>query len=173
MAMTNAHYCSMILTCPLGLLLTLLCFRVCPHHSPSSEKHVTCGSAIKLTHIESGGKYMLHSDERQLNSGKLQKSLAHVVVVLCNPRTICFWCCLLHLTHILCTTSFGGIAMSSCRKWTATSNGSPRPKLCQRSMASERRQRRSILRGWQTRQVWTGYPTHALANRSQPPHTWN
>ena len=34
------------------------------------EKYVTCGSAIKLTHVESGGKFLLHSDERQLQSGK-------------------------------------------------------------------------------------------------------
>eukprot|EP00986_Skeletonema_menzelii_P003839 scaffold1254_cov158-Skeletonema_menzelii.AAC.16 len=36
-------------------------------------KQVTCGSAIKLTHVESGGKYYLMSDERQLNTGSGQQ----------------------------------------------------------------------------------------------------
>eukprot|EP00579_Thalassiosira_antarctica_P007337 CAMPEP_0201882296 /NCGR_PEP_ID=MMETSP0902-20130614/13593_1 /ASSEMBLY_ACC=CAM_ASM_000551 /TAXON_ID=420261 /ORGANISM="Thalassiosira antarctica, Strain CCMP982" /LENGTH=211 /DNA_ID=CAMNT_0048410753 /DNA_START=74 /DNA_END=706 /DNA_ORIENTATION=+ len=41
--------------------------------SADDEKHVTCGSAIKLTHVESGGKYLLQSDERQLQSGSGQQ----------------------------------------------------------------------------------------------------
>ena len=35
----------------------------------TTEKFVSCGSAIKLTHVESGGNYILRSDERQLQSG--------------------------------------------------------------------------------------------------------
>ena len=34
---------------------------------------MSCGSAIKLTHVESGGKYILRSDERQLQSGSGQQ----------------------------------------------------------------------------------------------------
>lgn len=38
------------------------------------DKLVTCGSAIKLTHVESGGgKYVLYSDEMQANSGSGQQ----------------------------------------------------------------------------------------------------
>lgn len=37
------------------------------------EKMVTYGSAIKLTHIESGGKFFLQSDDRQLQSGSGQQ----------------------------------------------------------------------------------------------------
>ena len=37
------------------------------------EKYVTCGSAIKLTHVESGGKFLLRSDERQLQTGSGQQ----------------------------------------------------------------------------------------------------
>ena len=37
------------------------------------EKYVTCGSAIKLTHVESGGKSYLSSSERQLQSGSGQQ----------------------------------------------------------------------------------------------------
>lgn len=46
--------------------------------SADDEKHVTCGSAIKLTHVESGGKYLLSSDERQLNSGSGQQLVTAV-----------------------------------------------------------------------------------------------
>lgn len=42
------------------------------------EKHVTCGSAIKLTHVESGGKYFLNSDERQMQSGSGQQLVTAV-----------------------------------------------------------------------------------------------
>lgn len=42
------------------------------------EKYVTCGSAIKLSHVESGGKYFLLSDERQLNSGSGQQLVTSV-----------------------------------------------------------------------------------------------
>ena len=38
-----------------------------------TEKYVTCGSAIKLTHVESGGKFILRSDERQLQTGSGQQ----------------------------------------------------------------------------------------------------
>ena len=38
-----------------------------------TEKYVTCGSAIKLTHVESGGKFLLRSDERQLQTGSGQQ----------------------------------------------------------------------------------------------------
>lgn len=41
--------------------------------SADDEKHVTCGSAIKLTHVESGGKMFLQSDDRQLQSGSGQQ----------------------------------------------------------------------------------------------------
>eukprot|EP00581_Thalassiosira_minuscula_P010487 CAMPEP_0183710734 /NCGR_PEP_ID=MMETSP0737-20130205/6392_1 /TAXON_ID=385413 /ORGANISM="Thalassiosira miniscula, Strain CCMP1093" /LENGTH=221 /DNA_ID=CAMNT_0025939065 /DNA_START=79 /DNA_END=744 /DNA_ORIENTATION=- len=41
--------------------------------SADDDKFVTCGSAIKLTHVESGGKYLLQSDERQLQSGSGQQ----------------------------------------------------------------------------------------------------
>ncbi|KAL7457511.1 hypothetical protein ACHAWC_009120 [Mediolabrus comicus] len=44
----------------------------------SVDKEVTCGSAIKLTHVESGGKYYLMSDERQLNSGSGQQLVTAV-----------------------------------------------------------------------------------------------
>lgn len=37
------------------------------------EKYVTFGSAIKLAHVESGGKFFLQSDERQLQSGSGQQ----------------------------------------------------------------------------------------------------
>lgn len=37
------------------------------------EKYVTCGSSVKLTHVESGGKFFLMSDERQLQSGSGQQ----------------------------------------------------------------------------------------------------
>eukprot|EP00804_Cyclotella_cryptica_P030780 CCRYP_015045-RA/>CCRYP_015045-RA protein AED:0.42 eAED:0.42 QI:0/0.5/0.33/1/1/1/3/76/214 len=39
----------------------------------SDEKFVSCGSSVKLTHIESGGKFFLSSDERQLQSGSGQQ----------------------------------------------------------------------------------------------------
>lgn len=42
-------------------------------HRLRAEKYVTCGSAIKLTHVESGGKFFLQSDERQLQSGSGQQ----------------------------------------------------------------------------------------------------
>ncbi|KAL7495834.1 hypothetical protein ACHAWT_004180 [Skeletonema menzelii] len=42
------------------------------------DKQVTCGSAIKLTHVESGGKYYLMSDERQLNTGSGQQLVTAV-----------------------------------------------------------------------------------------------
>ncbi|KAL9180971.1 hypothetical protein ACHAXT_009776 [Thalassiosira profunda] len=42
-------------------------------HCPTEEKYVTCGSAVKLAHVESGGKYYLQSDERQLQSGSGQQ----------------------------------------------------------------------------------------------------
>ncbi|KAL7542216.1 hypothetical protein ACHAXR_011773 [Thalassiosira sp. AJA248-18] len=41
--------------------------------SADDDKHVTCGSAIKLTHVESGGKYLLSSDDRQLHTGSGQQ----------------------------------------------------------------------------------------------------
>jgi len=41
--------------------------------SADDDKYVTCGSAIKLTHVESGGKFFLQSDERQLQSGSGQQ----------------------------------------------------------------------------------------------------
>ena len=37
------------------------------------EKFVTCGSAIKLTHVESGSKFLLSSEQRQLQSGSGQQ----------------------------------------------------------------------------------------------------
>ncbi|KAL3776384.1 hypothetical protein ACHAW5_011050 [Stephanodiscus triporus] len=37
------------------------------------EKFVTCGSAIKLTHVESGKKFLLQSEERQLQTGSGQQ----------------------------------------------------------------------------------------------------
>eukprot|EP01083_Nonionella_stella_P293590 998500_1 len=37
------------------------------------DNYVTCGSAIKMTHVESGGKFLLQSDERQLHSGSGQQ----------------------------------------------------------------------------------------------------
>jgi len=46
--------------------------------SADDEKPVTCGSAIKLNHVESGGKYLLSSDERQLNSGSGQQLVTAV-----------------------------------------------------------------------------------------------
>eukprot|EP00571_Detonula_confervacea_P010452 CAMPEP_0172305366 /NCGR_PEP_ID=MMETSP1058-20130122/6676_1 /TAXON_ID=83371 /ORGANISM="Detonula confervacea, Strain CCMP 353" /LENGTH=211 /DNA_ID=CAMNT_0013016947 /DNA_START=47 /DNA_END=679 /DNA_ORIENTATION=+ len=46
--------------------------------SADDEKYVTCGSAIKLTHVESGGKFFLHSDERQLQSGSGQQLVTSV-----------------------------------------------------------------------------------------------
>ena len=36
------------------------------------EKFVTCGSAIKLTHVESGSRFLLSSEQRQLQSGSGQ-----------------------------------------------------------------------------------------------------
>jgi len=37
------------------------------------EKFVTCGSAIKLTHVESGSRFLLSSEQRQLQSGSGQQ----------------------------------------------------------------------------------------------------
>lgn len=47
--------------------------------SADDEKYVTCGSAIKLAHVESGGKYFLQSDERQLQSGSGQQLVTAVI----------------------------------------------------------------------------------------------
>lgn len=47
-------------------------------HSAIKEKYVTCGSTIKLAHIESGGKFFLMSDERQLQSGSGQQLVTAV-----------------------------------------------------------------------------------------------
>ncbi|EJK44231.1 hypothetical protein THAOC_37248 [Thalassiosira oceanica] len=46
--------------------------------SADDENYVGCGSAVKLTHIESGGKYYLTSDERQLQSGSGQQLVTAV-----------------------------------------------------------------------------------------------
>ena len=48
---------------PSYLLMLLIIYHII------TEKFVSCGSSIKLTHVESGGKYILRSDERQLQSG--------------------------------------------------------------------------------------------------------
>ena len=42
------------------------------------EKFVTCGSAIKLTHVESGSKFLLSSEQRQLQSGSGQQLVTAV-----------------------------------------------------------------------------------------------
>eukprot|EP00573_Skeletonema_grethae_P013568 CAMPEP_0201697216 /NCGR_PEP_ID=MMETSP0578-20130828/10013_1 /ASSEMBLY_ACC=CAM_ASM_000663 /TAXON_ID=267565 /ORGANISM="Skeletonema grethea, Strain CCMP 1804" /LENGTH=209 /DNA_ID=CAMNT_0048183317 /DNA_START=109 /DNA_END=735 /DNA_ORIENTATION=- len=47
-------------------------------NADDDDKQVTCGSAIKLTHVESGGNYYLMSDERQLNSGSGQQLVTAV-----------------------------------------------------------------------------------------------
>ena len=38
-----------------------------------ADKFVTCGSAVKLTHVESGGKYYLHSENKNLGGGSGQQ----------------------------------------------------------------------------------------------------
>lgn len=43
------------------------------------EKHVTCGSTVKLAHVESGGKHFLMSDERTLQSGSGQQLVTAAV----------------------------------------------------------------------------------------------
>jgi len=48
----------------------LLCFE---WYYVLDSEYVTCGSAIKLTHIESGGKSYLHSNEFKINSGSGQQ----------------------------------------------------------------------------------------------------
>ena len=39
----------------------------------SLDKFVTCGSVVKLTHVESGGKYYLHSENKNLGGGSGQQ----------------------------------------------------------------------------------------------------
>lgn len=46
------------------------------------RKYVTCGSAVKLTHIQSGGKYYLNSPKASVNSGSGQQ-----LVTLVPDRT--------------------------------------------------------------------------------------
>ncbi|KAL3767176.1 hypothetical protein ACHAWU_003267 [Discostella pseudostelligera] len=61
-----------IITAPILIVVILLAIvRGCD--SSDDDKYVTCGSAIKLTHVESGGNYFLNSDERQLQSGSGQQ----------------------------------------------------------------------------------------------------
>ena len=58
------------------VLSVLLALRRSPPLASASsddEKFVTCGSAIKLTHVESGKKFLLQSDERQLQTGSGQQ----------------------------------------------------------------------------------------------------
>lgn len=47
------------------------------------DQYITCGSAVKLTHVESGGKFVLTSDERQLQSGSGQQ----LVTAVSNDRS--------------------------------------------------------------------------------------
>jgi hypothetical protein len=58
-------------------LSVLVAFGSPPPHlfasAADDEKFVTCGSAIKLTHVESGRRFLLQSDERQLQSGSGQQ----------------------------------------------------------------------------------------------------
>ncbi|KAL7460178.1 hypothetical protein ACHAXS_000640 [Conticribra weissflogii] len=49
-----------------------------PNDHPPPEKLVTCGSAVKLAHVESGSKYYLLSDDRQLQSGSGQQLVTAV-----------------------------------------------------------------------------------------------
>ena len=66
-----------IISCVLLVIIfSLLLFR-------PTEKHVTCGSAIKLAHVESGGKFYILSDERQLQSGSGQQ----LVTAIDNNRS--------------------------------------------------------------------------------------
>lgn len=42
------------------------------------DKFVTCGSVVKLTHVESGGKYYLHSENKNLGGGSGQQIVTWV-----------------------------------------------------------------------------------------------
>lgn len=52
------------------LLLNLLLLAVFAH---ADDKPVTCGSAVKLTHIESGSKNFLYSENKNLGGGSGQQ----------------------------------------------------------------------------------------------------
>jgi len=56
---------------------------LCSVASAFDDNFVTCGSAIKLTHVESGNKYFLQSDEQQLQSGSGQQ----LVTAIENDRS--------------------------------------------------------------------------------------
>lgn len=57
---------------------TAVAFAALASASADDEKYVTCGSAIKMTHVESGGKFYLTSDERQLQTGSGQQLVTAV-----------------------------------------------------------------------------------------------
>lgn len=65
-------------TAPFGFVTALALCALGFASADDDEKYVTCGSAIKLTHVESGGKYYLNSDERQLQSGSGQQLVTAV-----------------------------------------------------------------------------------------------
>ena len=56
------------------VLSAMMAFRLpSPARADDDEKFVTCGSAIKLAHIESGRKFFLISEEKNLQSGSGQQ----------------------------------------------------------------------------------------------------
>jgi len=65
------------------MLLTIFILALCSIASADDDKFVSCGSAIKLTHVESGKKYFLQSDEQQLKSGSGQQ----LVTAVANARS--------------------------------------------------------------------------------------
>eukprot|EP00550_Attheya_septentrionalis_P003028 CAMPEP_0198281936 /NCGR_PEP_ID=MMETSP1449-20131203/1816_1 /TAXON_ID=420275 /ORGANISM="Attheya septentrionalis, Strain CCMP2084" /LENGTH=217 /DNA_ID=CAMNT_0043977963 /DNA_START=129 /DNA_END=782 /DNA_ORIENTATION=- len=66
----------------ISILRVAVCLLVLCSHANAfdddEEKLVTCGSAIKMTHVDTGGKYYLHSANAQMGSGSGQQVVTMV-----------------------------------------------------------------------------------------------
>jgi len=69
--MTRAVVCASVVAAAALLAPYLPSFFVSSENH--DEKYVSCGSAVKLTHVDSGGKYFLNSGGQSLGSGSGQQ----------------------------------------------------------------------------------------------------